>query len=49
MLYVRMTDALMRRLKSYADQRDLTISAAARMLIKQMLDREDSDAQAPPT
>jgi len=41
-LYVRMSEELKQRLHDYAQRHELTDSAAARMLIKQALDREDS-------
>lgn len=49
MLYVRLSDELKKRLADFAAQRDLPVSAAARMLIKQALDREDThdDRQNP--
>jgi len=40
-LYVRMSDELKARLHEFAQQHELTDSAAARLLIKQALDRED--------
>lgn len=49
-LYVRMDEELDKRLRDYAKKRTLTVSAAARMLIKLGLDREDThdEPQPPP-